>query len=223
MHMVQHILLLDVVPILLILGLTRVILRPVARPLLRVERGAGIFAQPGVRDLPLRRRDVGLAHPGALRRRARAPAWSTCSSTCSSRARERCTGGTCCRRSAAGSLGGMGPVVYMATTKLFVGVLGIALAFAPEALYAFYEDQPRYWGLSAGTDQAVGGLIMATEQSIIMGIALVTLFVRALSESEREEQRRERYGEARPRPARAPGRRPSRGAASRGAPRAPPR
>ena len=37
---------------------------------------------------------------------------------------------------------------------------------------------------------------MATEQSIIMGIALVALFVRALAESEREEQRRERYGEA---------------------------
>ena len=34
---------------------------------------------------------------------------------------------------------------------------------------------------------------MALEQSIIMGIALVVLFVRALSESEREEQRRERY------------------------------
>ena len=46
MHMVQHILLLDVVPILCILGLTRVILRPVARPLLRAERGAGLLAHP---------------------------------------------------------------------------------------------------------------------------------------------------------------------------------
>jgi putative membrane protein len=86
--------------------------------------------------------------------------------------------------------------VYMATTKVLVGVLGIALTFAPDALYEFYEEQPGYWGLSAGTDQAVGGLIMALEQSIIMGVALVILFVRALSESEREEQRRERYGEA---------------------------
>jgi cytochrome c oxidase assembly factor CtaG len=90
----------------------------------------------------------------------------------------------------------MGPVVYMTTTKVLVGLLGVALAFAPEAIYAFYEEQPRYWGLSAGTDQAIGGLIMATEQSIIMGIALAALFIRALAESEREEQRRERYGEA---------------------------
>ena len=48
------------------------------------------------------------------------------------------------------------------------------------------------WGISAGNDQAIAGLIMALEQSIVMGIALVVLFVRALAESERNEQRRER-------------------------------
>ena len=49
MHMVQHILLLDIVPILCILGLTRVLLRPVTRPL----HAAGAQADrspPGVRD-----------------------------------------------------------------------------------------------------------------------------------------------------------------------------
>jgi hypothetical protein len=35
---------------------------------------------------------------------------------------------------------------------------------------------------------------MALEQSIVMGVALVFLFVHALGESEREEQRAERYG-----------------------------
>jgi hypothetical protein len=34
---------------------------------------------------------------------------------------------------------------------------------------------------------------MAVEQSLVMGVALVVLFMRALSESEREQQRRERY------------------------------
>jgi hypothetical protein len=34
---------------------------------------------------------------------------------------------------------------------------------------------------------------MALEQSIVMGIALVCLFVRMLSESEREAQRAERF------------------------------
>jgi cytochrome c oxidase assembly factor CtaG len=86
----------------------------------------------------------------------------------------------------------MGPIVYMLGTKVLVGLLGILLTFAPEALYDFYEQQPGYWGLSPGTDQAVGGLIMALEQSIVMGVALVFLFTRALSEGEREDQRRER-------------------------------
>ena len=80
----------------------------------------------------------------------------------------------------------MGPVVYMLATKVFVGLIGILLAFSPDALYDFYERQPGYWGLSPGTDQAVGGLIMALEQSVVMGVALVFLFTRALSESERE-------------------------------------
>ena len=38
MHMIQHILLLDVAPILLILGLTKVLLRPVTRRVQAIER-----------------------------------------------------------------------------------------------------------------------------------------------------------------------------------------
>jgi hypothetical protein len=34
---------------------------------------------------------------------------------------------------------------------------------------------------------------MAVEQSVVMGIALVALFIAALEESEREQLRRERY------------------------------
>ena len=171
------------------------ILGPVAKPLLRLERGAGMFAHPAfaifayvgamwVWHIPALY-DLALEHPAVHVLEhisftgAGALYWWHLLSPIRSR-----------------RLGGMGPVVYMATTKVLVGILGIGLALAPDALYAFYEEQPRYWGLSAATDQAVGGLIMATEQSIIMGIALVALFVRALAESEREEQRRERYGEA---------------------------
>ena len=195
MHMVQHILLLDIVPILCILGLTRVLLRPVARPLLQLERKLGPIASPvfaitlyvgamWLWHIPALY-DLALEHPlvhvleHTFFTAAGALYWWHILSPIRNR-----------------HLAGMGPVVYMTTTKLLVGALGIALTFAPEALYAFYEDQPRYWGLTAGTDQAIGGLIMALEQSIIMGIALVVLFMRALSESEREEQRRERFGEA---------------------------
>jgi cytochrome c oxidase assembly factor CtaG len=87
----------------------------------------------------------------------------------------------------------MGPIVYMLSTKLLVGILGIAITFAPDPLYAFYKEQAPIWGLDPGEDQALAGAIMALEQTIVMGIALVALFVRALAESEAEEQRAERY------------------------------
>ena len=90
-------------------------------------------------------------------------------------------------------LGGMGPIAYMTSTKLLVGLLGVILAFAPSSFYPFYEHHPHYWGLSPDEDQSLAGLAMALEQSIVMGIALVYLFVRMLGESEREAQRAERF------------------------------
>ena len=79
MHMVQHLLLLDIAPILCLLGLTKVILRPATRRLLPLERSWA--RPPRLRRRPLRGDHVGLAHPRALRRgagagrgpRARAP------------------------------------------------------------------------------------------------------------------------------------------------------
>jgi putative membrane protein len=76
---------------------------------------------------------------------------------------------------------------------VLVGALGMGLAFAPSAMYAFYEHRARVWGLSALEDQSLAGITMAVEQSIVMGIALVVLFLRALAESEREQERHERY------------------------------
>jgi putative membrane protein len=194
MHMVQHILLLDVVPVLCILALSKVLLRPVTRRLMHLERAAGPIAHPAfavalyvgtmwIWHIPAMY-DLALEHPlvhvteHVVFTVAGGLYWWHLLSPIPSRH----------------GFKGMGPVLYMLVTKLLVGALGIALAFSPDAIYSFYEEQPRYWGLSAGTDQAVGGLIMATEQSIIMGIALVVLFVRALTDSEREEERRERYG-----------------------------
>jgi putative membrane protein len=194
MHMIQHLLLLDLAPILALLGLTRVILRPLTRRLVRVERAAGPLAHPvfaivlyvgvmfawhvpAMYDAALEHSALHVVEHLTFGLAGGLYWWHLLSPI---RARRR--------------LGGMGPVVYMLATKVFVGLLGIMLAFAPHPIYDFYERQPGYWGLSAGTDQAVGGLVMALEQSIVMGIALVFLFVRALAESEREEERAERYG-----------------------------
>ena len=195
-HMVQHILLLDVAAILLTLGLTRVILRPITRRLQRLEKAAGPLAHP-LFALGLYTGGMILWHlPAAYDAALESPVlhrlehltfagggllywWHLLSPI---RSRHR--------------LGGLGPVAYMATTKLAVGMLGIVLTFSPEVLYDFYAGRPAVWGLGALTDQSIGGALMALEQSLVMGTALVVLFVRALGESEREQQRSERYGEA---------------------------
>ena len=192
-HMIQHTLLLDVAPVLGILGFTKVILRPVTRAVQDIEGKAGPLAHPAFAVLLYigviwawhipAAYDLAVRHPlihvvehvtfvvaGSLYW------WHLLSPI---RARLR--------------LDGMGPVIYMASTKLFVGALGMGLAFAPSALYPYYVHHIRVWGISAITDQGIAGLIMAVEQSLVMGIAIVVLFMRALSESERAQQRRERY------------------------------
>jgi putative membrane protein len=192
MHMVQHILLLDIAPILLILGLTKVLLRPATRRLQTVERRAGFLAHPAfavlayagfmwlwhipaMYDLALRHSNIhALEHTCFFA--AGFLYWWHLVSPIRSRMR----------------LGGMGPVGYMVSTKMLVGILGIVLAFAPTAIYPFYAHHPHYWGLSPREDQNMAGLVMALEQSIVMGIALVVLFVQMLTESEREAQRAER-------------------------------
>jgi putative membrane protein len=193
MHMLQHVLLLDIAPILLILGLTKVLLRPVTRRVQVVERRAGFFAHPAFAVLAyvgfMWLWHVPTMYDAALHNSTVHALEHVCFAAAGTlywwhllspiRNRHR--------------LSGMGPVAYMASTKLLVGLLGILLAFAPASFYPFYEHHPRYWGLSPSEDQSMAGLLMALEQSIVMGIALVWVFVQMLNESERQAQREERY------------------------------
>ena len=87
--------------------------------------------------------------------------------------------------------GAMGPLLYMVSTKIGVGLLGILLTFAPNSLYSYYEVREGIFGLSAGVDQQIGGELMALEQTIVMGVALAYLLFRAIEQSEREQERRE--------------------------------
>ena len=191
-HMVQHMLLLDIAPILGILGFTKVILRPVTRSVADLERRAGPLAHPAFAvalyvgviwawhipaayDVAVRHSDVHVLEHLSFLVAGSLYWWHLISPI---RARMR--------------LGGMGPIAYMGSSKLLVGALGMALAFAPAALYPYYEHVPRIWGLSPLDDQGVAGLIMAVEQSLVMGVAIVVLFMRVLAESEREQLRRER-------------------------------
>ena len=73
-HMVQHVLIGDIAPLLILLGLSRVIMRPATRRLTRLERRARPAREPGHRDRRLAGADVPLAHPRPLRRGRRASA-----------------------------------------------------------------------------------------------------------------------------------------------------
>jgi cytochrome c oxidase assembly factor CtaG len=192
-HMVQHLLIADVAAILLTLGLTRWILRPATRRIHRIERAAGPFASPwfgviayvgamwlwhvpALYDAALRHSFVHVLEHLSFAAAGLLYWWHLLSPI---RSRMR--------------LVGMGPIAYMAATKLLVGFLGIALAFAPNLIYTSYDHPGELWGMTAETDQRVAGLIMAFEQSIVMGIALAWLFVRMLDEADTRDLRRERY------------------------------
>ncbi|HWT25127.1 MAG TPA: cytochrome c oxidase assembly protein, partial [Solirubrobacteraceae bacterium] len=192
-HMAQHILLLDVAPILFYLGLSKVLLRPVTARLQGVERAIGPLAHPAfavllyggmlwtwhipaMYELALRNAEAHVAQhllfvtTGLI-------FWGHVFSPIRSRFPLR------------------GPSVgaYMGGAKFVTGVLASAIAFSPVGFYGFYGDQPRMWGLTAGEDQQLAGAMMMTWELIVMTSAFALLFVRMLADSEREEQRRERF------------------------------
>ena len=197
MHMVQHLLLLDLVPIGLIGGLTKVILRPLTRRLMALEKALGplmhpavavvlyiatmsVWHVPAVYDAALESDTVHVLEHVAFLSVGLLYWWLLLSPI---RSRFHTTV--------------MGPLVYMLSTKLGVGILGIVLTFAPNSLYPYYEARDPIWGLTVEGDQALGGEIMTLEQMIVMGVALVILLFRALDQSERELQRQERLEDLR--------------------------
>ena len=193
MHMVQHLILLDLVPITLILSLNKVLLRPVTRRVQALERRAGwlggpVFAVlayigvmyawhvPGAYDLALRHEWIHACEHLSFSIAGFLYWWHVLSPI---RARRRLTG--------------LGPLAYMSTAKIAIGGLGVALAFLPRVIYPFYAHLPHYWGLTPLEDQSMAGLVMALEQSLVMGVALVYLVYRMFDEAEAEQSRRERY------------------------------
>jgi putative membrane protein len=191
-HMFQHVLLLDGFPVLFILSLTKGILRPVTRRMTQVERKAGVLAHPVVGiilyvgmmgfwhwpkmyDLALEHPDIHVLEHVCFIVAGMVYWWHLLSPI---RGRLH--------------LGGMGPLLYMAVTKFFVGVLGIILAFSTHCFYPWYQTHEHYLGLSPRVDQNLAGVLMSLEQAMIMGVAMVYIVFRMLSESEKQAQRKER-------------------------------
>jgi cytochrome c oxidase assembly factor CtaG len=92
-------------------------------------------------------------------------------------------------------LTGMWTFGYIGAAKAGLATLGLYLTWSSTVAYDYYEKVPRIWGLSATSDQNVGGAIMMVEQSLVLVTVLSVLFVRMLAQSEDEELKRERREE----------------------------
>ena len=193
-HMTQHILLVDIAPILLIAGFSEALLRrlPVfsdrlagvrrwlARPVTAVLLYAGtlwIWHLPALYNLALSNPLVHALQHATLLGVGLVFWWHIFAPTPAHR-----------------SIRGPSVFSFMAVTKFSTGVLASLLTFLPERgfVYDFYVDQPRMWGLTAGADQQLGGAIMVTEELVLLTAAFGFMFVRMLSQADREDEELER-------------------------------
>ena len=83
-----------------------------------------------------------------------------------------------------------GQVLYLFFSGMPVVALGAGLTFAGP-LYAPYLEAPRLWGLSAATDQQLGGLIMWVPGNIIYIIIVSIIFIRWMQKQEATQRAEE--------------------------------
>ena len=164
-HMVQHVLLGDIAPLLILLGLSRVIMRPATRRLMRVERALGRLASPVV-GIAIWLSIMYLWHILALDAAATENAlvhliehasffaaglalWWPLIQPIPMRRR----------------LTGLEPIGYIAAAKAGLAALGVYLAWNTTALYPYDEQTPRIWGLAPVEDQNIGGVLIDASSS----------------------------------------------------------
>ena len=83
----------------------------------------------------------------------------------------------------------LGRLAYVFAAFVGSAFLGLALTFSPP-VYGYYEDLPdRLWGISAAKDQNLGGILMSTEQALVLFAAIVWLLLRLLREEQQAEER----------------------------------
>ena len=83
----------------------------------------------------------------------------------------------------------LGRLAYVLAAFAGSAFLGLALTFSPP-VYGYYENLPeRLWGISAEQDQNLGGILMSTEQALVLFSAIVWLLLRLFREEQEAEER----------------------------------
>jgi putative membrane protein len=185
-HMGQHLLLGDVAPLLVVLGLDGRLLRPVLA--FRLVRRLRVLAHPLV-ALPLWAADFCLWHlPAAFDAALRNTAVHDC---------QHALFFLCGTLLWAALLEPLpGPARFTAVWKLpyVLGMWLVMLALSQvflwsrHAYFTPYVHDPRLWGLSPLADQQAGGGLMLVESSLTMLGALVWLLFRIFRESESRQR-----------------------------------
>jgi cytochrome c oxidase assembly factor CtaG len=196
MHMTQHILLGDIAPLLLLLSLSRVIMRPATRRFHSFERRLGRLAGPftfiAIWFALLYFWHIPTFYVAAIQH----PLVHALEHLCFFTAGVAVWWPLIQPVPMRYKLSGLATLVYVLAAKLGLGILGLYLTWSKSVAYDYYEHVPRIWGLSAVQDQNVGGAIMMVEQSLVLVTTFTILFVRMLLQSEEDERRRERLEDA---------------------------
>jgi putative membrane protein len=74
--------------------------------------------------------------------------------------------------------------LYVFAAFLFASPLGLLLALLPSAIYDFYEEAPRLWGLDPLTDQQIAGVIMAGSEAAVFFAVFAVYVLRWLADEE---------------------------------------
>jgi putative membrane protein len=185
-HMIQHILIGDLAPLFVVLGLDGRLLRPLlALPLLGRLR---VLAHPFV-ALPVWTVNLCVWHLPTLYDAAldhdaihalQHALFFTCGAFLWAALLEPLPGrpwfGTAFK------------LPYLAVYWVVGTVLANVFIWSSHAYYAQYVDAPRLWGLSAVADQRIGGGVMLLEGSTVALSVFAWLFLRWLQESELRQQ-----------------------------------
>lgn len=190
MHMVQHVLLADLAPLCLVLGLTGPVLQPLLR--FRWVNSLRVLTHPFV-ALPLWALDLAGWHVPFM--------YEAALHHDSVHALEHF-----CFFTAGGLM--WAPVVetlpgpewfgtgfklgYIAGVRLFESALGNVFLWSGTVFYPFYVHDHRRWGVSPLHDQALAGTVMMIEGSLVTIAALAWLFLRLAAEGELRQELLER-------------------------------
>jgi cytochrome c oxidase assembly factor CtaG len=181
-HMVQHLMLIDLAPLLIVLGLTGPILRPIlalpgfgrlralAHPVPALLIWAVVLyawhmpgpyqdalVHPAVHLLEhLSFLIAGVLIWAAILEPLPGPAW----------------------------FGNGAKAAYVLVVRALAGALGVLFLLAGAPLYPDYAPGERLWQIAPLTDQRLGGAIMSIEGAVITLVAFALLFLRWLREAE---------------------------------------